>query len=466
MKATAPLPVALAIVCLGALLGPFDSAVNTAFPVITAAFALPLREIQWVVIPFVLAQSSLTLIFGRLGDLFGYRRIFAAGLAGSVVAHLAAGLAPDFPSLVALRVLQGLAVGVVMSCGPALATLLFPAHEKRRILAIYVTATSMAMALGPWLGGWLIQMFGWPGVFWFRAPLALAVLLLLPWVPAVSSVTTTAVPANAIGATRAPATRSRFDWLGALGLSAVLCLLILSLAELARPAGNAAAAGALLVVGIAGAALFVRHEARTEHPVLRMTPFRSFRFSGTQVASIVINFACFANLLLIPFVMARAPGVSITAAGLLLSMFPAGSVLSALLATRLAARVSETGLMAIGLLVAASGLLLTALVLWLQGLALLGAGLLVSGLGLGMFQVGYMDATTTLLPAHERGVAGSLVSVTRLLGIVLGATGISWLNGRWDSFSTTFAVLGAALGVFASLFAVAHRCRPASLAQV
>lgn len=443
---------ALAVVCLGAMLGPFDTAVNTAFPVITAAFGLPLREIQWVVIPFVLAQSSLTLIFGRLGDLFGYRRIFAVGLAASVLAHAAAAMAPDFNTLVAMRVLQGLAVGLVMSCGPALATLLFPAADKRRILALYVLASSLAMALGPWFGGMLIEALGWPGVFWFRVPVALAALALLPLLPRLA-ITAAAVPGGSVG--------QRFDWLGAIGLSAVMSLLILALAEITRPQAGLAGGLVLLLAGVVGAILFVRHESATAHPVLRMTPFRSAMFSGTQAASVLINFACFANLLLIPFILTRSPDASIAAAGLLLSFFPGGSVLSSLFVARLAPRLSAAGLMAAGLGVAAGGLLLTAGILAIHTLDWLGAGLLVSGLGLGMFQVGYMDATTSLLPPQERGVAGSLVSVTRLLGIVMGATGISWLNAQLPGFEASFLVVGLALGLFALGFALAIRRRAA-----
>ena len=447
----------LAVVCLGASVGPFDTTVNTAFPVITAAFGLAPHEIQWVVIAFVLAQSSLTLVFGRLGDLFGYRRIFAIGLLSCALAHAAVGLAPDFATLVAMRVFQGLAVGLVVSCGPALATLMFAPHEKREVIAIFVTATSVAMALGPWLGGLLIDAFGWPGVYWFRVPLALLALVLMPILPAPA-----ALPGDASGGKEAAPVRGRFDWAGAIGLTAVMCCLILGLAELARPQGDASRGALGLLAGAVGAALFVRHELRTAHPVLRITPFRSPRFAGVQLASVIVNFACFANLLLIPYVLTRGTGASIAAAGLVLSFYPAGSVLGGMLASRLGARLASPGLMALGLSLAAAGLLLTAGILAQSMPGLLGAGMLLCGLGQGLFQVGYMDTTTTLLPAHERGVAGSLVNVTRGLGIVFGAAGISWLNGLWRIEAVTFGLLGSALALAALTFAMAvRRSRPA-----
>ncbi|MDH4392387.1 MAG: MFS transporter, partial [Aquabacterium sp.] len=255
--ATASMPpwrrrLALLAVCLGTLVGPLDTTVNTAFPVITAAFALAPHAIQWVVIAFVLTQTSLTLVFGRLGDLFGHRRIFAIGLATCAMAHLAVGLAPDYPTLVAMRVLQGLGVGLVVSCGAALATLAYPPDQKQRVLALYVASTSLAMAVGPWLGGVLIAAFDWPAVFIFRSPLALLVWLALPWVlPAPAARPLVAPPGRAGPSGAASATAAlAFDWAGAIGLSAVLCAVVLGLAELARPSGRAALGLAGLGAGL------------------------------------------------------------------------------------------------------------------------------------------------------------------------------------------------------------------------
>ncbi len=436
---------ALLAVCLGTLAGPLDTTVNTAFPVISAAFALSPQAIQWVVIAFVLTQTCLTLVFGRLGDLFGHRRIFAIGLATCAVAHLAVGLAPDFPTLVAMRVLQGLGVGLVVSCGAALATLVYPPADKQRVLALYVASTSLAMAAGPWLGGVLIDALGWPAVFIFRAPLALLVWLALPWV--------LPVPAGPARATPAPA----FDWVGAVGLSAVLCALVLGLAELARPAGRVAVGLAGLGAGLLGAVLWVRHADGTPHPVLRLAPFRARLFTGVQLASVALSLASFANLLLLPYVLTRGPqALPIGTAGLLLALYPGGAVVGSLLASRLGRQADATRLMVWGLGGGAIGLLATALLLvpapWLlAGLppAALGVGMAVCGIGQGLFQVGYMDTTTSLLPLHERGVAGSLVSVTRLLGIALGAVGIGWFDAWSGSTALSFAVLGGALALLA-----------------
>jgi MFS family permease len=434
---------ALAIVCLGALLSPLDTAVNTAFPVITAAFGLALRDIQWVVIPFVLAQSCLALVFGHLGDRIGHRRVFAIGVAASAIGHAAVALAPDYPTLVAMRIVQGAAVGMAVSCAPALATLMFPAASKARVLAVFVAVNSLAMTVAPAIGGLLLAALGWPGVYWFRVPIALLALALVPLLPD--------RPAAPPSAGRPPA----FDWAGAIGLTVVLAAIVLGFTGLGSPGPTPAHALPLLIGGLAGAAWWVRHESRCAHPVLRMAPFRALRFSAIQTASVVVNLACFANLLLLPYVLTREPGRSIAAAGALLSCYPLGSVLGSVLAGRLGPRLPAGRAMVVGLGGAAAGLALTAGVLaaWSSPLPL-ALGMLLSGLGLGLFQVGYMDQTTSMLPVQERGVAGSLVSVTRLLGILLGATGISWLHGLSGRHPISFAVLAAGLGVFALIFAV------------
>jgi MFS family permease len=465
------------VVCLGSLVAPLDTTVNTAFPVITGAFGLPAQAIQWVVIPFVLAQSSLALVCGHLGDRFGHRRVFAWGLAASAVAHLAVAMAPDFGSLVALRVVQGAAVGVAVACAPALATLLFAPGEKARVLVWYAAVFSLATAVGPWLGGLLLQAFGWPGVFWFRAPLALLAFVLLPWL-AVSERPAAVREGGAAASRRASAASAGgFDWGGAIGLSLAMSCLVLGFAELTRPTGSAWLALSLLAAGAGVGAWFVRHELRVPHPVLRMEPFRSARFSGVQGASVAVNLACFGNLLLIPYVLTERPGASIAAVGLALSAYPAGSVLGSLAAgawrRRRARPVIANGasgangtpteasaafewparLMKTGLLVAALGLLAIAGTLAVTPHALLLAlCMFASGIGQGLFQAGYMDATTTMLPIEERGVAGSLFSVTRLLGIVFGATGIGWLQAVTGNPAQTFLLLGIGLGAVVLAF--------------
>lgn len=449
----------LAIVCLGALLSPLDTTVNTAFPVITAAFSLPLADIQWVVIPYVLSQAIFAIVFGHLGDRFGHRRIFALGLLACALAHAAVALAPDYGVLVAMRVFQGAAVGMTVACAPALATLLFPPAGKALALARYAAAFNLAMALGPWIGGLLLGAFDWPGVFWFRVPIALLALALVPLLPSFAPAPA-GIAAAATGAAVDPGPGSGkghgFDWTGTVALAAVLVCLTFALVVLTDPEGSAWLGLSLLALGIAGGFGFGHIESRAAQPVLRTGHFRSGRFTGIQLASVAISCACFANLLLLPYVLTGRVGASIVLTGLVLSVYPAGSVIGSILAGRMAGRWSHDRQMLLGIAIAAAGLLATALALQSAPAAslalLLALGMFACGLGQGLFQVGYMDATTDLLPIEERGTAGSLVNVTRLLGLVLGATGIGWLRWATGSDAASFWVLGGGVAVMWGLF--------------
>ena len=164
----------LAPVALGTLIVPLDSAVNVAFPAIAVAFDLPLPRIQWVVICYVLTYGSLMLAVGRLGDIFGHARVFRFGLAWSALAYMLLAIVPGFDALLAARVLQGIGAALVLGCGPALATQLFADAMRARALGAYAATLAAGSTIGPLVGGLLVEGFGWPAVYWFRAPVAVS----------------------------------------------------------------------------------------------------------------------------------------------------------------------------------------------------------------------------------------------------------------------------------------------------
>lgn len=431
------------VISLGAMLGPLDSAVNVAFPLITQSFGLRISDIQWIVIVYVLAQSSLIIVFGKMGDLYGHRRIFMAGCLACALIHALAGFAPDYKTLVALRGLQGLAIGVAMSCGPALATFLFPAQEKRRALAVYTMLFGLGLAIGPVLGGVLIEAWGWPAVFWYRAPLALFALAFAFILPAGGTET------NRAGG----APRASFDFLGALllivSLASFVGALTLIRHALVMPHWLALMA-ALCALSAWG---FIRHELHTPDPVVHVTFYRDKSFAGIQFATIAINFFAFGFFLFAPYMFAARADTSLLTAGFMLALYPCGQIAAGLVASRLSGTVRSATLVKTGMIVSALGLIGTGFASAAPSLWLLGATLIFAGIGLGTFQVGNLDLTTSILPVHSRGVAGSLVNVARLLGIVIGAALITLLydaiRAAWPDSEAlqTFRLVYSALGV-------------------
>lgn len=168
----------LVVVGIGTAAVQLDTAVNIAFPAITRGFGLAIDDIRWVVISYVLTYASLLLAFGRLGDRIGHARVFRVGLVVTVVAQLLCAWAGSFETLLAARVLQGVGAALVLSVGPALTTGLFEESRRTRVLGSYAMMIGVAATLGPWIGGALVAVWDWPGVFWFRVPVAVVALAL------------------------------------------------------------------------------------------------------------------------------------------------------------------------------------------------------------------------------------------------------------------------------------------------
>src|SRR5712691_7613142 len=171
------------IVSLGGAAVPLDTAVNIAFPAITAAFGIPVTTIQWVVICYVLTYGSLLLGCGRLGDVIGHKRVFLFGLGWSAISLYLCGWAPTFAWFLLFRSMQGIGTALVLSCAPALVTLAFPETARGKALGLYTMLSAVASTLGPLLGGQLVALWGWSAVFYFRVPIALsAAMLTVFWV--------------------------------------------------------------------------------------------------------------------------------------------------------------------------------------------------------------------------------------------------------------------------------------------
>jgi MFS family permease len=411
---------------------PLDSAVNIDFPAIVAHFGLAIPMIQWIVIAYVLTQTSLMLTFGRIGDMLGYRRIFLFGTAVSTLAFVACALSPTYASLLAARVAQGVGAGLILSCGPALATSLFPEAMRTQVLARYMMMFGIGSALGPSVFGWLIDRFGWSAVFSFRAPIAAAAFL-LAWT----------LPRPAHGEPEP------FDAAGGALLALALSCMLLALNRLRPPGPETALFTAL---AIAGFVLFYRQERRAAKPIIDFSTFRDADFAVINLSNVLINLSAFAIMLLAPFYLSRIPGLSLPGAGLILAASPAGAILAAPIAARLARGHKPRLIAAIGTALSGAGLFGISLSGSTADIFALVLSMVVQGVGVGLFQVAYFDIITAAIPARNRGVAGALGMATRTIGTVTGATVLMLIfqslqtpaqDGFMAAFRATFRIAAA-----------------------
>ncbi len=393
--------------------GSLDTALNIAFPDLVADFDLSVGQLRWVVICFVLASGGLLLPAGALGDALGHRRMVLAGATLSTVAMAGCALAPTFEWFLVARAVQGVGTAALMASAPALVTLAAPPALRRQAIGLFQAATAMGLASGPVIGAVMVAAWSWRAVFWFRVPLAIALLLL----------------AAAVGSSRghsigrsatATATGSRaVDRRGAVLVSVVL------LGTLA--AINSGALGWSVVVlfalftGVAGVAL-VRHSLAHPAPILDVRLFARPGFAVANALTFFANGSMFATWLLIPILLVDRLNASLLVSGTVLATSPAATAVAAAVvgrrtrSGRAPRSMGTTGpllIMALGM-----GVLSMADVGWSP--IAVGVGLAMVGAGLGLFSVPNMAVVMVALPESEQGVAGALSLMMRTLGIVAG----------------------------------------------
>lgn len=425
---------------------------NIAFPDITASFDIKLKAIRWVVIAYVATYASLMLIFGRIGDLFGHNHVFALGLIVCVVGFAICSAANNYNWLLAARMLQGVGTAMVLSCGPALATSLFSEQQRSRILGLYAMMFGLGGAIGPSLGGWLVDIWGWPAVFWFRLPLALLALLMMLVLRMPSSVRDSGL----------------LDLKESFWLAITTALLLLTVTQLDQAATYPVLVIVLCVITMWVAGTFINISKRSANPILEPRLFSSFNFTWINVATVMVNLAGFATMLFVPYFLVQASGRSLSESGLIMAVGPLAMMTAANLGGRAVAHIGASRLALVGAISVALGLGWIGTWNETTERTLLCAALLVHGFGLGLFQVASLELVASSLPKSKRGVAGSMVLVMRTIGVVIAAsiltTTFAHLEGSASSaisgpsfvfaFQTVFhfAAVGLASFVVISLF--------------
>lgn len=395
----------LMLVGLGISVVPLDSAVNIAFPDITGSFGLPIAMIQWVVICYVLTHAGLMLALGRVGDMWGHGRVFRAGLLWSVAAFVLCAAAPSFGWLLFFRFLQGIAAGLIVSCAPALVTSLYPETRRSHALGVFTLMFAMGSAAGPLLGGVLVAHWGWPGVFWFRAPIALTSLLLLRGLPRGS------------GAGK----DQSFDIAGALLLAFGLAGLLLAINAVPRLKDGDFLALFLFPAASASLVGFVWREGRAAQPIVQIELFREAAFAIVNLASALMYLVTFSVLLFAPYFLVRYTAMPLPLAGAVLATGFVAMAATSPVAGALVGRLGAKRVAPLGALATGCGLFLVGS--WQADSAplVMVLSLCLHGLGLAFFQVAYMEIVMAASPLAHRGVAGSLAMLTRTIGTVTGA---------------------------------------------
>ncbi|HVT56919.1 MAG TPA: DHA2 family efflux MFS transporter permease subunit [Thermoanaerobaculia bacterium] len=274
--------------------------VNVALPALQRDLGATVADVQWVVEAYAVLLAALLLVGGALGDRFGRRRLFACGVAAFALASAGCGRAPAIGWLIAWRAIQGAAAALLVPGSLAILAAAYPPRRRGRAIGTWSGATGITAAIGPLLGGWLIDHASWRWVFFLNLPLAAAVLLATWW----------RVPES-----RDPQSVPGLDWAGAALATLGLAGVTFGLIELPRlGAGHPAVAAALAGGGLALAG-FMAVEARGRHPMMPLSLFRSRVFAGANLLTLFLYAGLGGALFFLPFNLIQVQHYSATAAG-------------------------------------------------------------------------------------------------------------------------------------------------------
>jgi EmrB/QacA subfamily drug resistance transporter len=413
--------------------------VNVALPAIADDLDASLGDLQWVVNAYLVTLSSLVLLGGSLGDRFGRNRVFIIGLLGFTAASVLCGLAPNVGVLIAARAAQGIGAAMLVPGSLAILSAVFHPDDRARAVGAWSGMSGISTAIGPFLGGWLIDNVSWRLAFFINVPLAAVV----------------AVAARHVPETRADRV-GRLDLGGALSASAGLGLATYGLIERELGIG---------LVGAVGLAVFLLVEARGRTPMMPLSIFRSRQFSGANATTLAVYAALGGAFFLLVIELQVVLGYSALEAGaallpvtllMLVLSAPAGA-----LAQRIGARLPMT----VGPLGVAAGL-----VLWSRvdaGSTYLGAvlpGAIVFGLGLSLtvapLTATIMASADVALLGVASGVNNAIARLAGLLAVAVlplavGLESVAAGRGAFDSGVDEAMLVAAALAGIGGLVAFA-----------
>jgi EmrB/QacA subfamily drug resistance transporter len=398
----------LASLSLAMLLSSLGTSIaNVALPTLARSFNASFQQVQWVVLAYLLAVTTLIVGVGRLGDIIGRRRLLLAGILLFTGGSILCGSAPALWSLIAARVVQGLGAAVMMALTMAFVGDAVPKAKTGSAMGLLGTMSAIGTALGPSLGGVLIAGVGWRSIFLLKVPLGiLTFVLAYRYLP---------------GDRRSPKSdRADFDNVGTLLLALTLAAYALAMTT---GRGHFSVVNlALLLAAVAGIGLFVVAEKTTVCPLIRLSMFRDGVLSASLAMSALVSTVMMATLVVGPFYLSRALGLDAATVGLVLSVGPLVTALSGVPAGRMTDRFGSERTTLVGLIGIAIGSVSLSLLPPVLGVPGYIAPIAIITASYGLFQTANNTAVMADIRSDQRGVISGMLNLSRNLGLITGAS--------------------------------------------
>ena len=389
-----------------------NTVVNVALPSIQEDLQTSISGLQWTVNAYTLAFAVLLVTGGRLGDIFGRRRVFLGGVVVFGLSSAFIGLSQSDEWLVAGRVAQGIGAAFMMPATLSIITNAFPPHERGKAIGTWAGVSALALAIGPVVGGFLVEHVSWQSIFFLNLPVAVGAI----------AVTLYATPES-----RDETATHQVDLAGVATLTIGLAALVLALVE-----GNAWGWGSVEILSLLATAAvaligFVAVERRSAEPMVDFTFFRSRSFLGANIVAFVVSFAMLAMFFFLALYLQNINGYSPLEAGI--RFLPSTAVIIVLgpIAGRLTDRIGPRPLMTAGLLLVAAALFWQGHLEVDSGYSALLGGFVLLGLGMGLVMSPMSAAAMNAVAPQKAGVASGILSMSRMVGGTFGVAAMGAL---------------------------------------
>ncbi len=407
---------AMAAVGSGVLTSTIDgSIVNIALNTLVNEFNSNLNIVTWVILGFLLTLTCLLLLMGRLGDMFGRRRIYIFGFVLFTIASVLCGLAWNIGSLIGFRVLQAAGAAMIQALGPALLVTAFPPSERGTALGTIGSVVAVGIMSGPPLGGFIIEHIGWRAIFLVNIPVGIAGVWL----------SMSSLPVD-----QRDGRRPRFDFLGAGLLLISLSGFLLGLTFAPEQGWNSSMVIGPVIVGMLAGLLFIWWELRAPEPMLKLSMFRKAAFSFNLLAGLLLFVGLAFNLILTPLILQLLFELDLQRTGLVLMSLPLALSLTSPISGRLSDRFGPRILTVAGLSLVALGFFGHSRTGVDTPLPQFIANLLILGAGIGMFQSPNNSSVLGNAPPEALGVASGVLAVMRTLG---QTSGVALASAIWSA---------------------------------
>jgi EmrB/QacA subfamily drug resistance transporter len=439
---------AVATVCFGAFMGQLDASIVTlTYRPVAEQFHAGLAGVEWVSLAYLLTLTALVIPVGRWSDRRGRKLSYLQGFIVFTVASAACGLAPSLVVLIGARVVQGAGAALLQSNSVALVTTSAPRDRMRTALGVQAAAQALGLALGPTVGGLLVDSAGWRYVYFINVPVGLVAVVAGIWL---------------LPRTRHRLGRAPFDVAGTLLLAGSSTFFVLALSSLSGLHVPAWAIALLFAASAGTGSLLARRQRSIDHPLIDPALVGDRSVSVGLVGALFGYLTLFGPLVLVPIVL-EAGGMSAVKAGLVLTFLPAGFAVAATLAgtalptgwsnraRSIAGALMTSGAIAGGLFVSTDP----------TNLAVI---LFLSGLGLGTFTPANNAQVMGTIPPESSGTGGGMINMARGLGTTLGIATVTLClqlagSGSGHSKPALAALLGAALATLVCALSAPERQR-------